>query len=187
MSGYCQEGEPLPHPQLAGKSYHHYPNLLVSQSITYLPFLKNQNSGVVGYDGSKSMPNIGHSKDSRIGKCCVSGGPATYVLGAMIFDALATDGSGCKVHCLITDALAVVALGTWQLGCDRGRGSCCSISSPQLAFFQPHTQPRAQHFITQRMWRGRHVHCVVCVKQTVRTLLVVQVAEDGRQPQLGMS
>ena len=60
-----------------------------------MPFLKNQNSGVVGYDGSKSMPNIGHSKDSRISKWCVSGGLATYVLGAMIFDALATDSSGC--------------------------------------------------------------------------------------------
>ena len=41
------------------------------------------------------MPNIGQGKDSRIGKLCVSGDLATYALGAMIFDALATDGSGC--------------------------------------------------------------------------------------------
>ena len=95
MSGYCQEGEQLPHPQLAGKSYHHYPNLLVSQSITNLPSFKNKTSGLIGYDRSKSMPNIGHSKDSRIGKLGVSGEMATYALGAMIIDALATDGSGC--------------------------------------------------------------------------------------------
>ena len=41
------------------------------------------------------MPDIGHSKDSRIGKLCVSGDLATYALGAMICDALATDSSGC--------------------------------------------------------------------------------------------
>ena len=41
------------------------------------------------------MPNIGHSKDSRIGKLGVSGDLATYALGAMIFDALATDGKRC--------------------------------------------------------------------------------------------
>ena len=186
MSGYCQEGEQLPQTQLAGKSYHHYPNLLVSQSITNLPSFKNQNSGLVGYDRSKSMPDIGHSKDSRIGKWCVSGDLATYVLGAMIISSIPwlqiVVGALLDHRCPGSGCFGYVA------GCDRGRGSCCSISSPHLpTFFQPHTQPRAQHFITQRMWRGRHVHCVVCVKQTVRTLLVVQVAEDGRQPQLGMS
>ena len=130
MSGYCQEGEQLPHTQLAGKSYHHYPNLLVSQSITNLPSFKNQNSGLIGYDRSKSMPDIGHSKDSRIGKWCVSGDLATYVLGAMIISSIPwlqiVVGALLDHRCLGSGCFGYVA------GCDRGRGSCCSISSPHL-------------------------------------------------------